>query len=111
MKRKKEILDDLITSAQTGCVLKMKLRNEKNPVITAVHKVVGNKIELKPTCLYGFQIKTPTITLPDIETITRYKICFDAPLFAQLRFVKNNIGQMRKSPGTRDETPLARAGS
>lgn len=111
MKIKEEILNDILISAQTGCVLKLKLRHEKNPVITAVDKVAGNKVVLKPTCLYGYRIKTRTVALPDIETVTRYKTCFDAPLFAQLRFVKNNIGQIRKNMGTPGIAPLASAGN
>lgn len=93
---KDEILNDILISAQTGCVVKLKLRNEKNPVITAVDKVAGDKILLRRTCLYGYKLKSREVALPDIETIQRYKTRFDAPLFTHLRFVKNNIGQIRR---------------
>ena len=93
---KQEILNDILISAQTGCVVKLKLRNEKNPVITAVDKVAGDKIVLRRTCLYGYEIKNRKVALPDIEMIQRYRTRFDAPLFTQLRFVKNNIGQIRR---------------
>lgn len=95
MKTTNEILKEILVSAKTSCVLKIKLRNEKNPVITAVEKVLKNKIILRPTCLYGYEIKTRTITLTDIQTVIRYKTNFDNPLFAKLRFIKNNIGVIR----------------
>lgn len=102
---KDEILNDILISAQTGCVVKLTLRHEKNPVITAVDKVAGDKIRLKRTCLYGYKLKSRQVALQDIETIQRYKTLFDAPLFTHLRFVKNNIGQMRRH----SKLPLASA--
>lgn len=96
MRTTKEIFKEILVSAETNCVLKIKLRKQKNPVITAVEKVLKNQIILKPTCLYGYEIKTRTIALTDIETVTRYKTSFDNPLFAKLRFIRNNIGAIRK---------------
>lgn len=91
MKTKKEIFRDILMSAETNCVLKIKLKNVPNPVITAVEKVQKNKIILKPTCLYGYKLKKSAITLLEIEGITRYKTHFDSPLFEKLRYIKNNI--------------------
>jgi hypothetical protein len=99
MRSKKEIFKDILISAQTDCVLKIKLRNEENPVITAVDKVLKNKIFLKPTCLYGYKIKKRAINLLDIEGVTRYKTYFSHPLFEKMRFIKNNISQLRKNFG------------
>ncbi len=89
----------MLISSQTNCVLKIKLRNEKNPVITAVDRLLKNKIILKPTCLYGYKIENRTITLPDVENVTRYETRFDHPLFVKARFIKNNLGQLRKNFG------------
>jgi hypothetical protein len=95
MKGPKDIFKEILISAETGCVLKIKLRNEKNPVITAVDKVFKNRIVLKPTCLYGYKLTTRTIGLANIETVTRYKTNFDNPMFAKLRFIRSNIGVIR----------------
>jgi hypothetical protein len=91
----KDIFKEILISAETSCVLKIKLKNEKNPVITAVDKVLRNRIVLKPTCLYGYKLKTRTIALADIEKVTRYKTTFNNPQFTKLRFVRNNIGVIR----------------
>jgi hypothetical protein len=97
MKSKKEIFTDILISAETGCVLKIKLRNEPTPVITAVEKVQKNKIILKPTCLYGYRLKKRTITLLEVEGVTRYKAHFDNPLFEKLRYIKNNISAIKQN--------------
>jgi hypothetical protein len=88
-------LSDLQASADTGCVLKIKLRDVKNPVITAVDKLVNDDIVLKPTCLYGYPLEKRMITFEDIESVKRYKTYFDSPLFTKLRFIKNNISALR----------------
>src|SRR5688500_4578173 len=103
MKSKKEIFKDILMSAQTNCVLKIKLINEHNPVITAIDRVEKNKITLKPTCLYGYKIKKRTITLLEIESITRYETNFNNPLFEKMRFIKNNISYIRKNFGALNE--------
>jgi hypothetical protein len=95
MKSKKQILKDLLQSEKTNCVLKIKLQNVPNPIITAVEKVEKGKIILKPTCLYGYTLRERNITLPEIEGVTRYKTNFDNPLFVKLRFIKNNISAIR----------------
>ena len=59
-----------------------------------------NKIVLKPTCLYGYKINQRNITLLEIESVTRYKTNFNHPLFEKLRFIKNNISQIRKDFGS-----------
>ena len=97
MKSKKEIFRDILMSAQTNCVLKIKLRNVPNPVITAVDRVLKNKIILKPTCLYGYKINKRSVTLLEIESVTRYKTAFDNPIFEKLRFIKNNISAIREN--------------
>ena len=40
---------DLQASANTGCVLKIKLKEAKNPIITAVERISEDDIILKPT--------------------------------------------------------------
>ena len=97
MKSKKDILKDVLMSAKTHCVLKIKLRDKVNPVITAVEKVSRNQILLKPTCLYGYKLEKRTITLAEIEGVTRYKANFHHPLFEKLRFIRNNISQIRNN--------------
>jgi len=100
MKSKKEIFHDILASAQTNCVLKLKLRNAPNPVITAVDKIGKNRITLKPTCLYGYKIKKRQITLLEIESVTRYKASFNNPIFEKIRFIKNNLAEIRRNIGT-----------
>jgi hypothetical protein len=95
MKTSKEIFRDILFSAQTNCVLKIKLKHAKNPVITAVDNVLKNQIILKPTCLYGYEIRRRSIKLIDIESVTRYRTNFDHPMFVRLRFIKNNIAASR----------------
>ena len=97
MKSKKEIFKDILASAQTSCVLKIKLRDVTNPVITAVDRVDKNKITLKPTCLYGFPVPRRVITLLEIESVVRYKTHFNHPLFEKMRFIKNNIAAIRQN--------------
>jgi hypothetical protein len=97
MKTVKDIFRDLLASANTNCVLKIKLKNVDTPVITAVERIGKKRILLKPTCLYGYRLSQRYITLPQIESVTRYKTQFDHPLFARLRFIKNNISEIRKS--------------
>lgn len=97
MKSRKDILKDILYSAQTGCVVKLNLKNSRNPVITAVDHVSDKSIVLKPTCLYGYPLEKRRISLLDIEEITRYKTHFDNPLFARLRYIKNNLSEVRKS--------------
>lgn len=86
---------DIVISARTGCVVKLKLKDIANPVITAVESVSNNTIVLKPTCLYGYPLKKRTVTLSDIEQVKRYKTYFDHPLFERIRFIKNNISSVR----------------
>ena len=105
MKTKNDILNDVLLSAKTHCVLKIKLKNVPNPVITAVEKVNENEILLKPTCLYGYELKKRAITLPEIEEVKRYKTNFHSPLFEKLRFIKNNISEIRKNFGHIKEAP------
>lgn len=95
MKSRKEILQDLIASEQTNCVLKIKLKNARNPVITAVDRITNKKIVLKPTCLYGYRLRKRNITMVEIESVVRYKTRFDNPLFMRLRFIRSNIPWLR----------------
>jgi hypothetical protein len=97
MKTAKDIFQDILASANTNCVLKIKLRNVENPIITAVERIGNKRILLKPTCLYGYKLKERYITIPQIESVTRYKTQFDHPLFQKLRFIKNNISEIKKS--------------
>lgn len=97
MKSRKDILKDILFSAQTGCVVKLKLKDIRNPVITSVERVSNKSILLKPTCLYGYPLERRKITLLDIEGIKRYKTYFDHPLFARLRYIKNNLSEVRKN--------------
>ena len=97
MKTTKEILKEVLASAQTQCVLKISLKNTPNPVITAVDKVSKDQILLKPTCLYGYPLPKRKITLPEIEAVTRYKTNFNHPIFKKLRFIKNNISDIRNN--------------
>lgn len=97
MKTKKEIFRDILASAQTSCVLKIKLKNAKNPVITAVERVNKNQIVLKPTCLYGYRLKQRNVTLLEIEDVIRYKTYFHHPIFEKIRFIKNNISSIRSN--------------
>lgn len=105
MKSRNDILKDILMSAETQCVLKIKLRDEPNPVITAVEKVSRNQILLKPTCLYGYKLKKRSIALAEIEGVTRYKTNFHHPLFEKLRFIRNNISDIRKNFGRISEEP------
>lgn len=110
MKATKAILRDILVSLDTGCVVKLKLKDTLNPVITAVDQVSNESILLKPTCLYGYPLKKRTISLMDIEKCRRYKTRFDHPMFARLRFVRNNFSQMRKAialSATSHHEPLA----
>ena len=108
MNAKKEILEDMLLSAETDCVLKIKLKDTTNPVISAVEKVTKKEIVLKPTCLYGYQLKKRTITLPEIEAVTRYKTNFHHPIFEKLRFIKNNLSVIRNNfEAFRQEPPAA----
>lgn len=110
MKSKKQIFGDLLLSAKTSCVLKIKLQNVTNPIITAVDTVEKGKIILKPTCLYGYALRERSIRLHDIEGVTRYKTNFDNPLFVKLRFIKDNISAMRRNlEGFGQEAMLKRA--
>lgn len=106
MKTTKEILRDILISAETSCVVKIKLKGVKNPVITAVERVEKKKIVLKPTCLYGYTLAKRTITLAEIESLTRYKTLFNHPLFERLRFIKNNIVEIRKNFGSFNEQQI-----
>ena len=99
MKTKKEIFRDILMSAQTNCVLKIKLKNVPNPVITAVERVQKNKIILRPTCLYGYKLKKRTITLLDIDNVIRYQTRFDNPLFVKLRYIRHNLAAIRQNIG------------
>src|SRR5690348_10393954 len=105
MKTKKDIFKDILISAQTGSVLKIKLRDSETPVITAVDHISKNKIVLKRTCLYGYPMKKRIITHLEIESVIRYKTHFDHPLFEKLRFIKNNIAAIRKNFGSLHEDP------
>jgi hypothetical protein len=107
MKTKKQIFKDILASAHTNCVLKIKTRGDVNPVITAVDRVLKNKIILKPTCLYGFPVKKQTITLMEIESVARYHANFNHPLFVKLRFIKNNIASIRNNMASLDHNRAA----
>lgn len=96
MKSGKEIFKDILASAHTGCVLKIKLRNMPKPIITAVDHVARNKIVLKPTCLYGYRLRKRNITLLEIESVVRYNTYFNHPLFENIRFIKDHIAELRK---------------
>lgn len=96
MKSKKEIFKDILISAQTSCVLKIKLTGVRNPMITAVDHIERNRIILKPTCLYGYPLAQRIVTLTQIENVTRYRAQFNHPLFEKLRFVRNNLSAIRK---------------
>lgn len=110
MKSKKLIFKDLLFSAETNCVLKIKLQNVPNPIITAVEKVEKGKIILKPTCLYGYTLRERTVHLHEIEGVIRYKTNFDNPIFVKLRFIKDNISAMRHNfDGFGQEAMLKRA--
>ena len=112
MKTKKEIFQDVLISAKTNCVLKIKLKGAHNPVITAVDKVDRKKIVLKPTCLYGYPLDRRNITLPEIESVMRYKTYFNHPIFEKLRFIKNNLSAIRKNmEGFKQNTPAFLKGS
>lgn len=100
MKSKKDIFRDILISAQTNCVLKIKFSGKRNPVITAVDRVERNKIILKPTCLYGYEIEKRTVRLPQIENVILYRTKFDNPLFVKLRYIKKNLSAFRQ--GFRD---------
>ena len=95
MNTSNQTLRDILASAETGCVLKIKLKDAKNPVITAVEKVLNEDIILKPTCLYGYPLVKRMITLNEVESVKRYKTYFDSPLFTKLRFITNNISELR----------------
>lgn len=107
MKTKMEIFGDILISSRTGCVLKIKLRNQKNPVITAVDSVLAKKIVLKPTCLYGYRIEKRVVSLSEIENVTRYEARFDHPLFEKVRFIKDNLRQIRRTFGMNGQHPSA----
>lgn len=97
MKSQKDIFQDILVSVETHCVLKIKLKDMPNPVITAVEKVGKKSILLKPTCLHGYALKKRKVTLPEIENVTRYRTNFDNPIFEKLRFIKNNITDIRNN--------------
>lgn len=97
MKSKKEIFKDILLSAETDCVLKIKLKNIKNPIITAVDRVIQNKIILKQTCLYGYRLRKRTITLLEVESVSRYHAQYNHPMFVKMRFIKNHIGELRNN--------------
>lgn len=97
MKSQKDIFRDILMSAETHCVLKIKLKNMRNPVITAVEKVGKKSIVLMPTCLYGYKLQKRNVTLPEIESVIRYRTNFDNPIFKKLRFIKNNIADIRNN--------------
>lgn len=97
MEFSKEILKHIHASAETGCVLKLELKDAKNPVITAVDEVSEDQIVLKPTCLYGYPLEKRMVALSEIERVKRFKTQFDSPLFSKLRFIKNNISELRNS--------------
>ena len=111
MESEKEILKNILISAETGCVLKIKLKDLPNPVITAVEKVSRKNIILKPTCLYGYIIPRRQIRLTEIENITRYHTFFNHPIFAKQRFIKNNISELRGNFGhVNGETKILKSG-
>lgn len=95
--KRKDTFKDLLISAQTNCVLKIKLKNASNPIITAVDAVSKDKVVLKPTCLYGYRLRRRNISLLEIESVQRYKTHFDHPLFQKIRFIRQNIGDLRKN--------------
>lgn len=89
-------LQDILLSAQTNCVLKIKVKGVINPIITAVDTVLENEIILEPTCLYGYNLEKRRISFSEIESVTRYRTRFSNPLFVKMRYVKNNIGALLK---------------
>ena len=97
MKTKKEIFRDILISAETNCVLKIKVKGIANPLITAVDTVAKNRIMLKPTCLYGYTLMKRKLTLLEIESVTRYKTHFDHPIFQKIRFIRNNVSSLRRN--------------
>lgn len=103
MKTAKEIIRDLLISAQTNSVLKIQLKGVKNPVITAVESVGRKRILLKPTCLYGYALKKRSIALADIVNVVRYKTRFNNPMFEKLRFIRKNISNIRQNFGSVNE--------
>lgn len=100
------MLKDIQLSAETGCVVKLKLKDFPNPVITAVERVADDAIVLKPTCLYGYPLDKRNITLPEIEDLKRYNTYFHHPLFERMRFIKNNISAVRKNFKTLTKHPI-----
>ena len=107
MKNAKEVFRDILISCQTNCVLKIKLKGVDNPIITAVDRVSKKTIILKPTCLYGYTLPKRSISLTDIETVTRYHTHFNHPLFEKLRYIKNNISDLRRNFGSFGEQQSA----
>ncbi len=97
MESKKEIFREILYSANTNCVLKIKLKRSNSLLITAVDRISKNEIILKPTCLYGYKIKQQKITLLEIDSVTRYHANFYHPLFVKLRYVKDNITALRQN--------------
>ena len=97
MTTRSTILDDIQHSAETNSVLKIKLKNVANPLITAVEKVEDKQIILKPTCLYGYEIAKRSIDLSDIESVSRHKTRFNHPVFERLRFIRKHISEIRNN--------------
>lgn len=90
-----EILGELLLSEKADNVLSIKLRDHARPFLTSVDKVLLDKILLQPTCIYGYPLHRRTITLVEIESVTRYNVSFSSPIFERIRQIKDNIRNMR----------------
>ncbi len=111
MEPRKEILKDILISAETGCVVKLKVKDIANPVITAVENVSDETVVLKPTCLYGYPLIKRNVRLSDIEYVKRYKTYFNHPLFERMRFIKNNISSVRRNLELLRKPPISNLSS
>jgi hypothetical protein len=92
---KKEILRELLLSENRGFVLSIKLSDGSRPIKTAVKHVDHNKIILQDTCVFGHPLSRTVLTLLDIESVTRYKVLYNSPVYESIRLIKDNIRVMR----------------
>ena len=92
---KKEILRELLLSENRGYVLSIKVKNEFQPIKTAVQLVEHNRIVLMPTCIYGYALEKTTLTLLEIEWVKRYRVLYSNPMYESIRMIKENIRLMR----------------
>jgi hypothetical protein len=96
---KKEILRELLLSENRGFVLSIKLKGSSRPIKTAVKHVDHNKIILQSTCVFGHPLERTVFTLLDIESVKRYKVLYDSPVYESIRMIKDNIRVMRSRIG------------